>query len=119
MQVAAKQGDNVKQQQFYFLPRLNETVDATTETFIYRVRMPESHVEKLTFSRARDDGLLAWVDGVISTRTEDTDVVKKEEADSNEKKTSVPTLLPLPDDLIKGHRTVRGTGFFIIFFNRG
>lgn len=47
-----------------FIPKNGEVVDATTESFIYQVRLPEALVSRLDFSAGKD-GLLAWVDGVI------------------------------------------------------
>uniref|UniRef100_UPI00358E8751 cleavage and polyadenylation specificity factor subunit 2 n=1 Tax=Myxine glutinosa TaxID=7769 RepID=UPI00358E8751 len=50
-----------------FVPRLYETVDATSENLIYQVRLKDSLVSSLTFRRARD-GELAWVDGQLDIR---------------------------------------------------
>merc|ERR1711936_408837 len=59
-----------------FVPRNGEWVDATTERFIYQVRLRDSLFSTLNFSKAEDGrghitGHLAWVDGVISLAEED------------------------------------------------
>jgi cleavage and polyadenylation specificity factor subunit 2 len=57
-----------------FLARNGETLDATTESFIYQLRLPESLVSLLNFSKGKD-GLLSWVDGIVSYE-EEADVEK-------------------------------------------
>uniref|UniRef100_A0A8C4N487 Cleavage and polyadenylation specificity factor subunit 2 n=1 Tax=Eptatretus burgeri TaxID=7764 RepID=A0A8C4N487_EPTBU len=61
-----------------FVPRLYETVDATSENLIYQVRLKDSLVSSLTFRRARD-GELAWVDGQLDIRA-NTSFLATEEA---------------------------------------
>lgn len=47
-----------------FTPRLMETVDATTESHIFQVRLKDSVVSALEFARARD-AEIAWLDAVL------------------------------------------------------
>merc|ERR1711902_220325 len=49
-----------------FLPKTGELVDATTETYIYQVRLPDSLMSLLNFQHAKDNAFLAWVDGKLS-----------------------------------------------------
>ena len=49
-----------------FTPKNGETVDATTESHIYQVRLPDSLMSGLAFHQGKDDTLLAWVDGRIA-----------------------------------------------------
>jgi len=98
-----------------FVPKNGEEVDATTERFIYQVRLRDSLVSTLSFSKAKD-GQLAWLDGVIKMtederidimpNTEETEAEDKEE-DSTEKeaKPVIPVLNSMPDSLLKGHTT--------------
>ncbi|XP_017551173.1 cleavage and polyadenylation specificity factor subunit 2 [Pygocentrus nattereri] len=50
-----------------YTPKLQETVDATSETHIYQVRLKDSLVSSLQFCKARDTEL-AWIDGVLDMR---------------------------------------------------
>jgi len=93
-----------------FVPRNGEVVDATTERFIYQVRLRDSLFSTLNFNKAKD-GHLAWVDGVIKmTDDEKVDIIATDtEGDEVEPKTPVqpviPVLVPLPEDQIVGHNT--------------
>ena len=103
-----------------YVPANGETVDATTESFIYQVKLPESLVSQLLFSKGRD-GMLAWVDGRITYAKDEgaMDVaddkdnsvdkdkdVEKEEEDGGKKKAVIPTLEPVAEDEIYGHNAV-------------
>ncbi|XP_074663107.1 cleavage and polyadenylation specificity factor subunit 2-like [Tubulanus polymorphus] len=104
-----------------FTPALHETVDATTEGFIFQVKLKDSLVSALQIYRAKDIEL-AWVDAKLDVTIAKTDTSAKYEAedgefdDSNSKqaKTSeeddeddiMPTLLPLPYSEIPGHMAV-------------
>ncbi|XP_073788465.1 cleavage and polyadenylation specificity factor subunit 2 isoform X2 [Danio rerio] len=55
-----------------YIPKLQETVDATSETHIYQVRLKDSLVSSLQFCKARDTEL-AWIDGVLDMRVEKVD----------------------------------------------
>uniref|UniRef100_A0A3B3QC40 Cleavage and polyadenylation specificity factor subunit 2 n=1 Tax=Paramormyrops kingsleyae TaxID=1676925 RepID=A0A3B3QC40_9TELE len=62
-----------------YTPKLQETVDATSETHIYQVRLKDSLVSSLQFCKAKDMEL-AWIDGVLDMRVikVDTGVVVEE-----------------------------------------
>lgn len=50
-----------------FAPKLGETVDATTETHIYQVRLTEALVSELEFQKGKD-AEIAWINGAITIR---------------------------------------------------
>jgi len=130
-----------------FVPRNGEVVDATTERFIYQVRLRDSLVSSLSFSKVKDDGYLAWVDGVIKmTEDERADIVPLEEKDEesendgdiekkeNEKEEEIdkenlpmsiiPVLDPMSESDIKGHTTnfvneLKLSDFKLILTNNG
>jgi len=97
-----------------FVPQNGEVVDATTERFIYQVRLRDSLVSSLTFSKAKD-GHLAWLDGVIKmTEDERVDIIAAKDGENNEEnvdgadketKAVIPVLDPLPETDIQGHST--------------
>lgn len=62
-----------------YTPKLQETIDATSETHIYQVRLKDSLVSSLHFCKARDTEL-AWIDGVLDMRVVkvDTGVLMEE-----------------------------------------
>ncbi|XP_008395681.1 cleavage and polyadenylation specificity factor subunit 2 [Poecilia reticulata] len=71
-----------------YTPKLQETVDATSETHIYQVRLKDSLVSSLQFCKAKDTEL-AWIDGVLDMRVAKVDTgvmleegVKEETEDS-------------------------------------
>ncbi|XP_017267215.1 cleavage and polyadenylation specificity factor subunit 2 [Kryptolebias marmoratus] len=72
-----------------YTPKLQETIDATSETHIYQVRLKDSLVSSLQFCKAKDTEL-AWIDGVLDMRVAkvDTGVMLeegvKEEAEDSE-----------------------------------
>ena len=55
-----------------FVPDGMETVDATTESHIYQVKLLDSLVSSLAFSRARDTEI-AWIDAQIAAQPRDGD----------------------------------------------
>ncbi|XP_055042237.1 cleavage and polyadenylation specificity factor subunit 2 [Misgurnus anguillicaudatus] len=55
-----------------YTPKLHETVDGTSETHIYQVRLKDSLVSSLQFCKAKDTEL-AWIDGVLDMRVEKVD----------------------------------------------
>uniref|UniRef100_A0A8C5CNP8 Cleavage and polyadenylation specificity factor subunit 2 n=1 Tax=Gadus morhua TaxID=8049 RepID=A0A8C5CNP8_GADMO len=55
-----------------YTPKLQETVDATSETHIYQVRLKDSLVSSLHFCKAKDTEL-AWIDGVLDMRVAKVD----------------------------------------------
>lgn len=71
-----------------YTPKLQETIDATSETHIYQVRLKDSLVSSLQFCKAKDTEL-AWIDGVLDMRVVKVDTgvmledgVKEEVEDS-------------------------------------
>ena len=88
-----------------FLPKTGEFVDATTETYIYQVRLPDPLMSRLEFQHAKDHAYLAWVDGILSyEQTEKMDIDENPDEDIKPKEL-IPTLQPLPEDLVEGHAT--------------
>merc|ERR1711997_306228 len=92
-----------------FTPRNGETVDATTESYIYQVRLPDTLMSGLVFQNGKDDTQLAWVDGRIRKRKQDInlDIADSDENVKNPKVDidSIPTLEPIEDEELKGHQT--------------
>ncbi|XP_063705620.1 probable cleavage and polyadenylation specificity factor subunit 2 [Culicoides brevitarsis] len=66
-----------------FTPNRGDTVDATTESYIYQVRLTEALVSQLKFQKGRD-AEVAWIDGQISIRT------KQFEQENSEGKENTP-----------------------------
>ncbi|XP_033637127.1 cleavage and polyadenylation specificity factor subunit 2-like [Asterias rubens] len=68
-----------------FTPSINETMDATMESHIYQVRLKDSLVSSLNFSKAKD-AELAWIDGMLDLpeSASDLGVVKEPEAEAKE-----------------------------------
>jgi len=89
-----------------FVPKNGEWVDATTERFIYQVRLRDSLFSTLKFSKAKD-AQLAWLDGVIKmTDDERTDLKPlEEEGEELRSKPEIPMLNPLPEESVQGHST--------------
>jgi len=86
-----------------FVPKNLEVVDATTERFIYQVRLRDSLFSTLKFSKAKD-AQLAWLDGVIKMTEEDkADLRPMEEDDEEKAKPVIPMLNPLPEEAVQGH----------------
>lgn len=50
-----------------FTPHRGETIDATTETHIYQVRLTEALVSELEFQKGKD-AEIAWINGKITIR---------------------------------------------------
>ena len=92
-----------------FLPKNGETVDATTESYIYQVRLPDTLMSGLVFQNGKDDTQLAWVDGRIRKRKQqDINVDVESDVNVKNKKVdldSIPTLEPIEDEELKGHQT--------------
>lgn len=55
-----------------FTPRVSDVVDATTESHIYQVRLKDSLVTSLHFSRAKDGAELAWVEAELEMAEEES-----------------------------------------------
>lgn len=88
-----------------FAPRVNECIDASTESHIYQVKLTDTLMNSVSFSQARDSEL-AWVDGNVhfSSAQPDTtaDTVKKEGVQG----TTIPVLDALPNHQVLGHCSV-------------
>jgi cleavage and polyadenylation specificity factor subunit 2 len=104
-------GDVIGGENNIFVPKNGEVVDATTERFIYQVRLRDSLFSTLNFNKAKD-GHLAWVDGVIKmTDDEKVDIIATEGEEEEEAEPKapaqpvIPVLVPIPEDQIVGHNT--------------
>ena len=92
------------------MPKNGEVVDATTESYIYQVRLPDPLMSCLVFQNGKDDTQLAWVDGRIKKRKQEERNVDIEDSDIESKNPkidfdSIPTLEPIEDEELKGHQT--------------
>jgi len=105
-------GDVLGGENNIFVPKNGEVVDATTERYIYQVRLRDSLFSTLNFNKAKD-GHLAWVDGVIKmTDDERVDIVSTENTENGDNEETpkptqpvIPVLVPLPENQIVGHNT--------------
>ena len=104
-----------------FTPLLYETVDATTESHIYQVKLKDSLVSSLSFAQSKDGAQLSWVEGEIEIAQEESLLPQSEYKqnedskdgifDDSSKKSSggrelLPTLRPLPSNQIPSHPTI-------------
>jgi len=99
-----------------FVPKNGEVVDATTERFIYQIRLRDSLFSTLKFSKAKD-AQLAWLDGMVKMiddeRTDLKPLVEEEQkeepvVDEEEQlkdKPAIPMLVALPEESVQGHDT--------------
>uniref|UniRef100_V5H675 Cleavage and polyadenylation specificity factor subunit 2 n=1 Tax=Ixodes ricinus TaxID=34613 RepID=V5H675_IXORI len=89
-----------------FTPRPGEVVDATTESHIYQVKLRDSLVSSLQFSKAKN-AELAWLDGeIIAEEHLAPDGSKEDAPDVEESRDSMYILQPLPPSQIPGHATI-------------
>ncbi|XP_014210156.1 probable cleavage and polyadenylation specificity factor subunit 2 [Copidosoma floridanum] len=90
------------------IPSRGATVDATTETHIYQVRLTDALVSGLNFSRGKADSEVAWVDALITARDQVCrDVIMETENDDTiDRAEKIHTLEPLAPNEIPGHQTV-------------
>ncbi|XP_036335119.1 probable cleavage and polyadenylation specificity factor subunit 2 isoform X2 [Rhagoletis pomonella] len=91
-----------------FTPQKGETIDATTESHIYQVRLTEGLVAQLQFQKGKD-AEVAWVDARIGVRTQAIDTTSRNDVDNmdvvvSEDKTL--TLETLETDEIPVHNAV-------------
>uniref|UniRef100_A0A4W4F547 Cleavage and polyadenylation specificity factor subunit 2 n=1 Tax=Electrophorus electricus TaxID=8005 RepID=A0A4W4F547_ELEEL len=83
-----------------YTPKLQETVDATSETHIYQVRLKDSLVSSLQFCKARDTEL-AWIDGVLDMRVVKVDTgVLAEEGDGRDEAEDGELAMDTAPDLV-------------------
>jgi cleavage and polyadenylation specificity factor subunit 2 len=99
------------------VPQMGEVVDATTESHIFQVKLKDSVVSALSFSRA-EDAELAWIDAWIDLSKAKTDTsVMFESGDEHRKKAMdvdaedegtelVPQLMPMLSHQVPGHKAV-------------
>ncbi|XP_022083164.1 cleavage and polyadenylation specificity factor subunit 2-like [Acanthaster planci] len=76
-----------------FTPSINETMDATMESHIYQVRLKDSLVSSLEFSKAKD-AELAWIDGQLDLPTPHLGVVKEQTGTTEEEGSEVKIKAP-------------------------
>ena len=86
-----------------FLPKTGEFIDATTESYIYQVRLPDSLMSKLSFQHAKDNAFLAWVDGSLTF--EKSELMDIDDPNEEKKNAIIPTLHPMPENDVHGHST--------------
>lgn len=81
-----------------YTPKLQETIDATSETHIYQVRLKDSLVSSLHFCKAKDTEL-AWIDGVLDMRVikVDTGVLPEEGTGEDSEETETLPMDTTPD----------------------
>lgn len=91
-----------------FTPKNGETVDATSETYIYQVRLTDALVSQLNFQKASKETEVAWVDAQIVIREGQLDAkrmtVDNEPMDVDDEETKELTLEP--NASIEPHDTV-------------
>ncbi|XP_029164296.1 probable cleavage and polyadenylation specificity factor subunit 2 [Nylanderia fulva] len=90
-----------------FIPGRGETLDATTETHIYQVRLTDALVSGLNFSKGKGDSEVAWIDAMITARDQ---ICRDAVADTESENTIIEsdkilTLEPLPLNEVPGHQT--------------
>lgn len=98
-----------------FTPAKGETIDATTESHIYQVRLTEALVSNLKFQKAKDTEV-AWINGIITVRTKQFESQQNEEnmeTDQTEQdvvvepeSTKILTLEPIDEDDMPSHDAV-------------
>jgi cleavage and polyadenylation specificity factor subunit 2 len=74
-----------------FAPSVGETIDVTTESGIYQVKLTDSLMSGTVFAQSKDTEL-AWIDGQIQTNPHQND--------------GVSVLNVLPPSQVKGHKSV-------------
>merc|ERR1712025_114566 len=76
--------DIIPGENMIFTPKNGEIVDATTERYIFQVKLRDSLFSSLSFSQAKE-GHLAWVDGMITLAEEEkTDIVNTSNNDGED-----------------------------------
>lgn len=70
-----------------FAPAKGDTVDATTETHIYQVRLTEALISQLFFQKAKDSEV-AWIDATVLLRRKQLDAIDDGAPDAKRKKTA-------------------------------
>ncbi|CAL1684801.1 unnamed protein product [Lasius platythorax] len=90
-----------------FIPGRGETLDATTETHIYQVRLTDALVSGLNFSKGKGDSEVAWIDAMITARDQicRDAVADTESENAINESDKILTLEPLPLNEVPGHQT--------------
>uniref|UniRef100_A0A1B6EDG6 Cleavage and polyadenylation specificity factor subunit 2 n=1 Tax=Clastoptera arizonana TaxID=38151 RepID=A0A1B6EDG6_9HEMI len=97
-----------------FAPSKGETVDVTTESHIYQVRLTDALVSSLEFKKGKD-AELAWLDSQIVVRNKgitvkplqmEIDQPEETQGESDVPDDEIYTLDPLPPNQISGHDPV-------------
>lgn len=93
-----------------FMPHTGETIDATTESSIYQVRLTEALVSELEFQKGKD-AEIAWINGQITIRTKlienaDSNMDDEDNVEITGDDNRVIALDPLPSDKIPPHNFV-------------
>ena len=101
-----------------FIPQLLETIDATTESHIYQVKLKDSLVSSLSFASSKDGAQLSWVEAEIEMTQIESLLPQKESEDTKDRQQSddyssylggrelLPTLRQLPANQIPSHPTI-------------
>ncbi|KAI1286060.1 Cleavage and polyadenylation specificity factor subunit 2 [Halotydeus destructor] len=99
-----------------FTPKNGEVVDATTESHIYQVRLTDSLVTSLSFSKAKGGAELAWLEAELEMPEEESLLPKQEvakgtsqsiiEKSSQGGRDLLPTLKPLDLNASSSHVTL-------------
>ncbi|XP_025989927.1 probable cleavage and polyadenylation specificity factor subunit 2 [Solenopsis invicta] len=90
-----------------FVPGRGETLDATTETHIYQVRLTDALVSGLNFSKGKGDSEVAWIDAMITARDQicRDAIADTESENAIDESDKILTLEPLPINEVPGHQT--------------
>ncbi|KAF2897395.1 hypothetical protein ILUMI_08780 [Ignelater luminosus] len=92
-----------------FTPARGETVDATSETHIYQVRLTDALVSQLNFQKGKD-AEVAWVDAHVTIRESQLDArplnADNEPMEVDEEEAKILTLEPLINSTPAPHDTV-------------
>lgn len=80
-----------------FIPGRGETLDATTETHIYQVRLTDALVSGLNFSRGKGDAEVAWIDSLMTARDQvHRDALADADSSDVDQADQIHTLEPVP-----------------------
>uniref|UniRef100_A0A6V7ING6 Cleavage and polyadenylation specificity factor subunit 2 n=1 Tax=Bracon brevicornis TaxID=1563983 RepID=A0A6V7ING6_9HYME len=89
-----------------FIPGRGETLDATTETHIYQIRLTDALVSGLNFQKVKGGYEVAWVDAVIAAREQICRDAITPDSENEEIPEKIMTLEPLPLNQVPGHQAI-------------
>ncbi|KAF7990811.1 hypothetical protein HCN44_000616 [Aphidius gifuensis] len=89
-----------------FIPTRGETLDVTTETHIYQVRLTDALVSGLKFSKGKGDSEVAWIDAMITAREHGHKDIITDTNNTDDDNEKILTLEPVPINEIPGHPTI-------------